>query len=120
MKTLRLVDWKTDPELAEVPKPTPGPSEVIVRIGGAGACHSDLHVMHDFEPGMMPWKVPLTLGHENAGWVDSVGDGVTTVEEGDAVAVYGAGVAASAAGASRASRTTARIRPRHRFRQVAP
>ena len=120
MKAQRLVDWKTDPELAEVPKPTPGPSEVIVRIGGAGACHSDLHVMRDFEPGMMPWKVPLTLGHENAGWVDSVGDGVTTVEEGDAVAVYGAGDAASAAGASRASRTTARIRPRHRFQQVAP
>ena len=90
MKALRLVDWKTDPELVEVPKPTPGPGEVIVRIGGAGACHSDLHVMHDFEPGMMPWKVPFTLGHENAGWVDSVGDGVTTVEEGDAVAVYGA------------------------------
>jgi propanol-preferring alcohol dehydrogenase len=46
--------------------------------------------MHDFEPGMMPWKMPFTLGHENAGWVDSVGDGVTTVAEGDAVAVYGA------------------------------
>jgi propanol-preferring alcohol dehydrogenase len=114
MKALRLVDWKTDPELVEVPKPTPGPGEVIVRIGGAGACHTDLHVMHDFEPGMMPWKVPFTLGHENAGWVDSFGDGVTTVEEGDAVAVYGAWVAASAAGASRASRTTASIRPRHR------
>jgi alcohol dehydrogenase, propanol-preferring len=90
MKALRLINWKTDPELVEVPKPTPGPGEVIVRIGGAGACHSDLHVMHDFEPGVMPWKVPFTLGHENAGWVDSVGDGVTTVAEGDAVAVYGA------------------------------
>jgi propanol-preferring alcohol dehydrogenase len=88
MKALRLVDWKTDPELVEVPKPTPGPGEVIVRIGGAGACHSDLHVMHDFEPGMMPRKMPFTLGHENAGWVDSVGDGVTNVAEGDAVAVY--------------------------------
>ena len=90
MKALRLINWKTDPELVEVPKPTPGPGEVVVKIGGAGACHSDLHVMHDFEPGVMPWKVPFTLGHENAGWVDSVGDGVTTVAEGDAVAVYGA------------------------------
>src|SRR5260370_28350278 len=90
MKALRLIDWKTDPELVEVPKPTPGPGEVVVKIGGAGACHSDLHVMHDFEPGMMPWKVPFTLGHEHAGWVDSVGDGVTAVAEGDAVAVYGA------------------------------
>ena len=90
MKALRLTDWKTDPELVEVPKPTPGPAEVVVKIGGAGACHSDLHLMHDFEPGMMPWKMPFTLGHENAGWVDSVGAGVTSVSEGDAVAVYGA------------------------------
>jgi propanol-preferring alcohol dehydrogenase len=90
MKALRLTDWKTDPELVEVPKPTPGPAEVVVKIGGAGACHSDLHLMHDFEPGMMPWKMPFTLGHENAGWVDSVGPGVTSVSEGDAVAVYGA------------------------------
>src|SRR5258705_1746029 len=90
MKALRLMDWKTEPKLVDVHKPTPGPGEVVVKIGGAGACHSDLHVMHDFEPGMMPWKVPFTLGHENAGWVDSVGDGVTAVAEGDAVAVYGA------------------------------
>jgi alcohol dehydrogenase, propanol-preferring len=90
MKALRLTDWKTEPELVEVPKPTPGPAEVVVKIGGAGACHSDLHLMHDFEPGMMPWKMPFTLGHENAGWVDSVGAGVTSVSEGDAVAVYGA------------------------------
>jgi alcohol dehydrogenase, propanol-preferring len=90
MKALRLTDWKTDPELVEVPKPTPGPAEVIVKIGGAGACHSDLHLMRDFEPGMMPWKMPFTLGHENAGWVDSVGEDVTSVSEGDAVAVYGA------------------------------
>jgi alcohol dehydrogenase, propanol-preferring len=90
MKALQLIDWKTDPQLVEVPKPTSGPGEVIVKIGGAGACHSDLHLMHDFEPGMMPWKLPFTLGHENAGWVDSVGDGVTTVSKGDAVVVYGA------------------------------
>ncbi|WP_326545611.1 NAD(P)-dependent alcohol dehydrogenase [Mycolicibacterium sp. ND9-15] len=89
MKALRLTGWKTDPELVEVPKPTPGPGQVVVKIGGAGACHSDLHLMHDFDAGMMPWQMPFTLGHENAGWVDSVGDGVVTVAEGDAVAVYG-------------------------------
>ena len=89
MKALRLIDWKTEPELVEVPKPTPGPGQVVIKIGGAGACHSDLHLMHDFDAGMMPWQVPFTLGHENAGWVDSVGDGVSTVAEGDAVAVYG-------------------------------
>lgn len=89
MKALRIMDWKTEPELVEVPKPTPGPGQVVIKVGGAGACHSDLHLIHDFEPGMMPWTMPFTLGHENAGWVDSVGDGVTTVTEGDAVAVYG-------------------------------
>ncbi|MGE2832384.1 NAD(P)-dependent alcohol dehydrogenase [Mycobacterium sp. SMC-4] len=62
---------------------------MVVKIGGAGACHSDLHLLHDFDAGMMPWTPPFTLGHENAGWVDSVGDGVHAVAEGDAVAVYG-------------------------------
>jgi len=90
MKALRLMDWKSEPEIVDVPKPTPGPGQVVAKIGGAGACHSpDLHLMHGFEPGMVPWRMPFTLGHENAGWVDSVGDGVSTVAEGDAVAVYG-------------------------------
>lgn len=89
MKALRIVGWKHDPELVEVPKPVPGPGQVVVKIGGAGACHSDLHLLHDFEPGMLPYALPFTLGHENAGWVDSAGPGVTSVTEGDAVAVYG-------------------------------
>lgn len=89
MRALRLMSWKSEPELVEVDQPTPGPGEVVVKVGGAGACHSDLHLMHDFEAGMLPWSPPFTLGHENAGWVDSIGTGVTTVAEGDAVAVYG-------------------------------
>ena len=89
MRALRLMSWKSEPELVEVDRPTPGPGEVVIKVGGAGACHSDLHLMHDFEGGMVPWSPPFTLGHENAGWVDSIGAGVTTVAEGDAVAVYG-------------------------------
>lgn len=89
MRALQFVDWKSDPELRHVADPVAGPGQVVIRIGGAGACHSDLHLLHDFEPGMMPWQLPITLGHENAGWVDSVGAGVTTVKPGDAVAVYG-------------------------------
>ena len=89
MRALRLMNWKSEPELVEVPKPTPGPGQVVIKIGGAGACHSDLHLMHDFEAGALPWNPPFTLGHENAGWVDSVGADVTSVKEGDAVAVYG-------------------------------
>ena len=90
MRALRLMDWKSEPELVEVPDPQPGPGEVVVRIGGAGACHSDLHLMHDFEGGVLPWSPPFTLGHENAGWVDAIGEGVTRVAVGQPVAVYGA------------------------------
>jgi propanol-preferring alcohol dehydrogenase len=58
---------------------------VLVRIGGAGVCHSDLHVMEeDFG-----FKPPFTLGHENAGWVAELGTGATGFKEGEAVAVYG-------------------------------
>lgn len=89
MRALRLTEWKHDPELVEVPDPEPGPGEVVVRIGGAGACHSDLHLMHDFEAGLLPWGPPFTLGHENAGWVDAVGAGVQGLEIGEPVAVYG-------------------------------
>jgi len=89
MRAVRFVDWKHDPELVEVPDPEPGPGEVRVRIGGAGACHSDLHLLHDFEAGLLPWGPPFTLGHENAGWVDALGPGATGVEIGEPVAVYG-------------------------------
>ena len=51
MQALRLLEWKSEPKLVEVERPEPGPGQVVVKIGGAGACHSDLHLMHDFEPG---------------------------------------------------------------------
>lgn len=89
MKALRLTQWKQPGKVLEVAEPDPGPGQVLVRIGGAGACHSDLHLMHDFEAGMLPWGPPFTLGHENAGWVEAVGSGVDGLEPGMAVAVYG-------------------------------
>lgn len=89
MKALQLTAFKQAGELVEVDQPEPGPGEVLVRIGGAGACHSDLHLMHDFEPGLLPWNPPFTLGHENAGWVEALGTGVSGLEVGEAVAVYG-------------------------------
>ena len=90
VRALRLTVWQHEPALVEVDDPTPGPGAVVVRIGGAGACHSDLHLMHEFPPGVVPFDVPFTLGHENAGWVESVGAGVTGLEVGQPVAVYGA------------------------------
>ncbi len=89
MRALRLIDWKHDPEFVEVDDPEPGPGEVRIRVGGAGACHSDLHLMYDFESGLLPWGPPFTLGHENAGWVDALGPGASGFEVGDAVAVFG-------------------------------
>ncbi len=90
MKALRLNAWKSDPVLEDVDRPEPGPGEVLVQIGGAGACHSDLHLMHDFEAGTLPWAPPFTLGHENAGWVHTLGPGVRGPEVGTPVAVVGA------------------------------
>lgn len=88
MKAYQLLEWQSQPQLVDVDVPEPGPGEVLVRIGGAGACHSDLHVM-EWPEGTLPWRLPFTLGHENAGWVESVGAGVCTVEPGQPVAVYG-------------------------------
>ncbi|MFF5223451.1 NAD(P)-dependent alcohol dehydrogenase [Micromonospora sp. NPDC000212] len=73
-------------EQVEVPVPTAGPGEVLLAVGAVGACHSDLHVLHA-PPGLFP--TPMTLGHEIAGTVDSVGAGVTGWSAGDRAAVYG-------------------------------
>ena len=89
MKALRLPDWKTSPDLTEVDQPEPGPGQVVIKVGGAGACHSDIHLMDEFEAGLVPWNPPFTLGHENAGWVYAMGEGVVGLEEGQPVAVYG-------------------------------
>ena len=85
MKALRLTSPHTI-ELVDVPRPEPGPGEVLIRVGAAGACHSDLHIL-DAPEGAFP--LPLTLGHENAGWVEALGAGVTGWNKGDAVAIYG-------------------------------
>jgi alcohol dehydrogenase, propanol-preferring len=88
MKAYRLTAWQSPPEMREVPVPEPGPGEVLIKVGGAGACHSDLHLM-EWPEGTMDFDLPFTLGHENAGWVESLGDGVEGLEKGEAVAVYG-------------------------------
>ena len=84
-----MVACGQDPELMEVPDPTPGPGEVVVKVGAAGACHSDLHVLYELDVAAV-WDLPMTLGHETAGWVHAIGKGVTDLAEGDPVAVYGA------------------------------
>ncbi|KAB1914442.1 NAD(P)-dependent alcohol dehydrogenase [Micromonospora sp. AMSO31t] len=73
-------------EQVEVPTPTAGPGEVLLRVGAVGACHSDLHIL-DAPAG--PFPIPMTLGHEIAGTVDQLGPGVTGWSAGDRAAVYG-------------------------------
>lgn len=69
-------------ELVDVPVPEIGPDEVLVKIAGAGLCHSDLHVLHLGED----WPFfGGTLGHEGAGWVEKVGSDVDGLEVGEAV-----------------------------------
>ncbi|MFT4021914.1 MAG: NAD(P)-dependent alcohol dehydrogenase [Acinetobacter sp.] len=67
----------------EIPKPKG--NEVLLKIAAAGVCHSDLHIID----GSVPIPTGFTLGHENAGWVEDIGEGVTTFKKGDAVLVYG-------------------------------
>jgi propanol-preferring alcohol dehydrogenase len=77
MRAVQLTAWQSEPEVREVPVPRPGPGELLVRVDAVGLCHSDLHVM-DCAPGTLPYALPMTLGHEVAGTVVDVGDGVAT------------------------------------------
>ena len=74
MRAFQLVEWQQPPVLRDVPVPEPGPGEVLVKVGGAGACHSDLHLM-EWAAGTLPYELPFTLGHENAGWIEALGAG---------------------------------------------
>ncbi|MER5945921.1 Zn-dependent alcohol dehydrogenase [Streptomyces sp. NPDC001904] len=68
-------------EIADIDLPEPGPGRVRIRLAAAGVCHSDLSLTD----GTMRVPVPAVLGHEGAGTVVSVGEGVTHVAPGDAV-----------------------------------
>lgn len=71
------------PEERAIPRAT-GAFDVVVRIGAAGVCRTDLHLV----TGEMEPPLPLVLGHENAGWVHEIGPAVTTVAVGDAVICF--------------------------------
>jgi propanol-preferring alcohol dehydrogenase len=88
MRAYQLTQWQHLPEFQDVAVPQVGPGQVLIKIGGAGACHSDLHIF-EMPEGHFPWRLPFTLGHENAGWVEQVGPGVCGLAPGDAVIVYG-------------------------------
>ena len=89
MKAARLVEYNRPLRLDEVPEPEiTGPHDVIVKIGGAGVCHTDLHLIQGVWAETLGVSLPYTLGHENAGWVHAVGPAVTSVQVGDPVIVH--------------------------------
>jgi NAD+-dependent secondary alcohol dehydrogenase Adh1 len=89
MKAVRLREYHQRPVVEEVPEPTvKGPHDVVVRVGGAGVCRTDLHIMWGQWADAMNVTLPYTIGHENAGWVHEVGSAVTNVAVGDTVILH--------------------------------
>jgi len=89
VKAVRLHAFHQNPQIDEVPEPKiSGPLDVIVKIGGAGVCRTDLHIMEGQWDAAMGTPLPYTLGHENAGWVHEVGSAVSNVAVGDTVILH--------------------------------
>jgi NAD+-dependent secondary alcohol dehydrogenase Adh1 len=89
MRAVQVVGYHQNLEMKEVPFPTPnGPFDVVVKIGGAGVCRTDLHILEGQWAEKSQVQLPYTIGHENAGWVHAVGSAVTNVREGDKVIVH--------------------------------
>jgi NAD+-dependent secondary alcohol dehydrogenase Adh1 len=89
MKAVRLHGYHQMPVIEDVPEPTvQGPLDVVVKIGGAGVCRTDLHIIEGQWAEAMAPALPYTLGHENAGWIHAIGSGVTSVAVGDTVILH--------------------------------
>src|SRR5436190_6120797 len=89
MIAARLHGYHEPLAVESVPEPAiSGPHDVIVRMGGAGLCRTDLHIQEGQWAEKSGVELPYTLGHENAGWVHEVGSDVTNVEVGDTVIVH--------------------------------
>jgi len=88
MKALQYREVGGRPEVVEIPVPEVAAGLVLLKVTAAGVCHSDEFVM-SLPKEAYTFGLPLTLGHEGAGIVAAVGEGVTTVAVGDSVAVYG-------------------------------
>ena len=89
MKAVRLHAYHQQPVVEEVPEPSvTGPLDVVVKVGGAGVCRTDLHIIVGQWDAAMNPTLPYTIGHENAGWVHEVGSAVTNVAVGDTVILH--------------------------------
>jgi NAD+-dependent secondary alcohol dehydrogenase Adh1 len=89
MRAARLHAYHEALKLDSVDQPKAvGPLDVVVRIGAAGLCRTDLHIQEGQWAEKSGVALPYTPGHENAGWVHEIGSAVTNVEVGDTVIVH--------------------------------
>jgi NAD+-dependent secondary alcohol dehydrogenase Adh1 len=89
MRAVRLHRYGERPVVEEVPEPVlRGPLDVLVEVGGAGLCRTDLHIVQGQWADRSGVSLPYTLGHETAGWVREVGAGVAHLQPGDAVILH--------------------------------
>ena len=96
LKNSDFVVWE------EVPEPKlKGDNEVLVRIGGAGVCRTDLHIIEGIWREKVDVQLPYVMGHENAGWVEEVGRGVEGFKKGDPVICHPLNVNCTALAARR-------------------
>ncbi|GAA4727915.1 NAD(P)-dependent alcohol dehydrogenase [Modestobacter marinus] len=89
MRAVRVTGYHEPLRMDDVPKPeVTGPHDVILKIGGAGVCRTDLHILEGQWAEKSQVTLPYTIGHENAGWVEAVGSAVSHVAEGDKVILH--------------------------------
>ncbi|WP_329047391.1 NAD(P)-dependent alcohol dehydrogenase [Amycolatopsis sp. NBC_01488] len=89
MKAVQVTGYHHDLQLHDVGEPKiTGPLDVVVRVGAAGVCRTDLHILEGQWAEKTGVALPYTIGHENAGWVHAVGDAVTNVAVGDKVILH--------------------------------
>ncbi len=93
MKAYQLIEWQQPPKLVDIPVPEPGPGQVRLKVAGNGVCQSDLHLIHEWtaSPAHIQVELPMTIGHEVAGWIDKEGPGVSGFEQGQAAVITIAG-----------------------------
>jgi NAD+-dependent secondary alcohol dehydrogenase Adh1 len=89
MKAVQLGKYGGEPALVDVAEPQiTSPLDVVVRVGGAGVCRTDLHIIEGQWEQKSGVTLPYTIGHENAGWVHEVGSAVTGIAVGDPVILH--------------------------------
>ncbi len=89
MKAVRVHSYGKRPSVDEVPEPkVTGPFDVLVQIGAAGLCRTDVHIVEGQWAEKSGVQLPYVIGHENAGWVREIGSAVTNVAVGDAVILH--------------------------------